>query len=216
LLYRSHVLRATFMTPRRPLGFFLALATAAGCVPVVTPPARVDVGVAKRFEADRPFLRTSVGAHAASLVLAPDLPADVGAGYVAYTRSRGAGAGSEIVQGAYAGADARVAGGEQWRVFAGGRGEALFSDRAGEGMGYGAFGRASAEIMVPLAFQPVAGATNKGAYLGVAYGVFGVGAYLESGVQRLPGSEARGAFGAGLTVRVPATFGIFCCLWPKK
>jgi hypothetical protein len=83
-------------------------------------------------------------------------------------------------------------------------------------MGYGALGRASAELMVPLAFQPVAAASSKGAYLGLAYGMFGVGAYLEGGVQRLPGGEARGAFGAGLTLRAPATLGIFCCLWPKK
>jgi hypothetical protein len=206
------------MLPRSALGPLLSCALAPGCLPLATPPLRADVGAAKRLEADQPFLRASIGAHAASLALSPDLPVDAGAGYVAYTRARGTGASrvSETVQGAYAEASTRVVGGDYWRVFAGGRGEVLFPELAGERTGYSVLGRASAELMLPVEFQPVAGVSSKGAYLGVAYGMIGVGAYLESGIQQLPSGVSSGIVGGGLTLRVPATVGIFCCLWPKK
>jgi hypothetical protein len=208
------------MKRRWLLGSLLSLLLAPGCLPVITPPLRADVGGAKRFDAEPAFVRTSVGAHAASLVTSPDFPVDGGGGYVNYLRTRERGADGrtrrEQVQGAYVEASTRVMGGEYWRVFAGGRGEALLPAGVGERTGYSALGRASAEFMVPLRFQPVAVASNKGAFLGLAYGMFGVGAYLEGGMQRLPTGPSTGVVGGGLTLRVPTAMGIFCCLWPKK
>ncbi|HEU4532998.1 MAG TPA: hypothetical protein VFS00_02730, partial [Polyangiaceae bacterium] len=99
----------------------MSTALAPGCAPVATPPLRADVGMAKRLQADRPFLRASVGAHAASLMTSPDFPVDGGGGYVSYVRQRQRDADGRVrhqrVHGAYVEASTRVAGGEQWRVF---------------------------------------------------------------------------------------------------
>jgi hypothetical protein len=194
------------------LPFSLLVGFLLGCVPVITPPLEVGGGGAMRFGGEAGH-RFTAGSHVASLIPEPNFPLDVGAGYVQTgTVSNHALA---VVHGVYLDGGPRLAGGKFWRVFAGPRAEYYFAPQ-GPAFSYAALGRASAELMLPVELEPVAGSSTDSYYLGVAHGMLAIGVDIEAGYQHLPVDAAWPMAGIGLHVRVPATAGLLCCAWDFK
>jgi hypothetical protein len=189
----------------------LVLATAS-CLPIATPPLRAEVGAQAQIGGER-HLRYGGGAHVASAVPDLDFPLDIGAGYIATdpisVENR------PTSHGIYAEGGPRIAGGSFWRAFATGRAEYYFAP-AGPDLAYAGMARIAVELAAPVKFEPIESSSNKGFYLGVALGAFAVGAYAEAGYQRLVSDAGFSAIGTGLTLRLPATFGIVCCAWDFK
>jgi hypothetical protein len=116
------------------------------------------------------------------------------------------------VHGLYLEGGPRLAGGKFWRVFAVPRAEVYFSPR-GPDPAFAGIVRGQVEIFTPTVGDPTASTSTASSWWGIAFGIFGVGAYLEGGYQHLPNDAAYPLLGAGLTLRVPATAGLVCCAW---
>lgn len=194
-----------------------------GCAPVLSPPGRADVSGGVRLApkaapadttavrkpgqpppaqdtAGAPILRVSAGAHLASAFPNHALPIDVGFGYV-YTDVA---FGERKLHGIYGEFTPLATAGTWWRLFAGVRGEALFSDQEGKKNGFSALGRVGIE-----SFNPVnaIGADDKTLVVGGARGVYGFGGFVEAGGHKLPGGEQAYLLLGGVTVRFPASAG---------
>jgi hypothetical protein len=188
----------------------LALA-ATGCIPLMTPPLKGDLGYAARLGGDSGY-RFSASTNVASLIPDPDFPLDVGAGYVqtstTYADRR------KPVHGIFVEGGPKIAGGSFWRVFAGPRGEYYFSPK-GADPAYAGLVRASVELFSARSGGEIMESTARGpsGWWGVAFGVFAVGAYVEGGYQHLPNAPGLPLVGGGLLLRIPATAGVVCCAW---
>lgn len=176
---------------------------------LAAPPLRGDFGYGPALAALEPSPtrphsdgRIAVGTHTASLLKAPVLPVDVGAGYV-FTRF----AAQRSIHGAYLEVAPSLALTKETRAFFGARAEIQFPDSAERSYGYSLFGRASYELFAHVAGAGAAGSA-KAVVAGAAYGMFALGIYAESGFSVLPGSDTR-AFvtTAGFSVRTPAFAG---------
>lgn len=173
--------------------------------------------------------KVAVGFHLASGWHDPKLPLDVGFGYVRngwnsrdleYSPGelpilREPSGGRAVPQGFYLEARPRVAGGEFWRSFVGGRIEAYVANQT-DVVGVGVLARASIEGLYPVVTEPVAGRSGKKVFFGIAHGVIALGAYAETGYQRWPTGEAGAVLGIGITARIPGVVGVACCVDPTK
>ena len=202
------------------------LGAGAGCAGMVLPPARTEVGSTVIAAGGQPTtgVRFSTGAHLASGSLSTSLPIDVGAGYVyehagsdAPGRSDLAlGAGGDSAptadgvnsQGAYLSAQHLLSHGGGSRSWLGLRGELLVQDGSdGRHTALGSYARIDWELIAPGKGE--GGYTdNCGGGAGVAYGVFGVGLYLESGVRWVESERSAFVTTAGLTLRTPFLAGL--------
>lgn len=206
-----------------------AIAPAAGCAGFVLPPARTEIGSTVIAAGGQPTtgVRFSTGAHLASGSLSKTLPVDVGAGYVyehagsdapgrtdlalggsGQTDPDPATLGGVDSQGAYLSAQHLLTHGSGSRSWLGLRGELLVADGPdGRHAAAGTYGRVDWEL-----FAPGRGAggysDNCGGGAGVAYGVFGVGLYLESGVRWVDSERSAFVTTAGLTLRTPFLAGL--------
>lgn len=201
---------------RRLVATLLALAT-QGCLPLMTPPLKGDLGYAARLGGDSGY-RFSAGTDVASLIPNDELPLMAGGGYVqtstTYGKSR------TPVHGLYLEGGPRVAGGRFWRVFAGPRLEYYFAPK-GADPAYAGIIRTSIELFGASTGEETLKSTSRSpsAWWGVAFGMFAVGAYLEGGYQHLPNDAGFPLIGGGALLRIPATAGVVCCAWdftPKK
>lgn len=211
----------------------LALASGA-CVPFAAPPLRVDVGGAYNTGRSSAREKMSVGAHLASAWHDPNLPLDIGFGYVRNGFASHDGPESTGVEGAasvnpvhatprprravpqgfYLEAGPRIAGGESWRAFVSSRVE-MYAATQSQLVGVGFLARASAEVLYSVQTQPVAGVDRKGVFFGVANGVLALAAYAEAGYQRWPTGETGAVIGIGLSARLPGVIGVACCYLGK-
>ncbi len=193
--------------------FVLAIACASfACLPVATPPARGEIGLATQLGGEQ-HARYAAGAHVASVVPDLDFPLDIGGGYVGTdpisVKNR------PMSHGIYAEGGPKIAGGRFWRAFAAGRAEYYFAP-AGPDPAYAGLARLGIELAAPVRFEPVSSTGSRGFYVGVALGTFAVGAYMEAGYQRLVSDAGMTTIGGGLTLRLPSTFGLLCCAWDVR
>lgn len=218
--------------PRRGLPVWLSLSTALvvtpGCIPVLSPPGRVDVGFGVRPAArapkdDKPsdpkkplptgpvapdqatagllVGKVAVGAHLASAFPNVAMPIDAGAGYV-FTD---VGLGDRKLHGLYAEVTPIANAGDWWRVLAGVHGEVQFADRETKQPGLTLLGRVGIEAYDSVA---VGGAKDKLLAVGGARGQYSYGGFVEAGAHRMPGGEQALLFLAGASFRFPASAGV--------
>jgi hypothetical protein len=184
----------------------------SGCIPVMTPPLKIEGGGAARIGSNAGY-RFGVGTHVASLMPSSDFPLDVGGGYIQ--------TGTEsnqhrlAVHGLYLEGGPRLAGGKNWRAFAGPRAEYYFAPQ-GPNLAYAGLVRASIEVMGAAEGEPVSSVGNRGFYAGIAFGMLAIGAWAEGGYQKLPTDAGLFMLGGGLHIRIPVTAGILCCAWDFK
>jgi hypothetical protein len=193
-----------------------ALILLAGCVPFAFPPSRTDLGFAAvaRGQEGGAGVRLATGVYLASATINPALPLDVGAGYTltAPLRAPAEGPGG-LAQGAYlegvrhlplSPLDHAGAG----RLQVGGRGAMLFG-RGGARPGFELTARLGIE-----GFKTVNGELETSSdAVAVGFGQLGIGGFVEAGYQALPGTGGSAFIGnVGLSVRLPAIFGIVCCI----
>jgi hypothetical protein len=210
----------------------------SGCVPLLLPPVRVDGSMGARFGVHDPtsstaspaptrrvastsppatsqplatIERVSAGFHLADIVSPERVLVDVGAGYV----FNDVGWGDRKIHGLYADFSPVITRQPWWWMYFTLRGEAMFPDGRASGMGYSFFSRLGFETFTFTDGAAGAGAGSGGFAAGAAYGTIAIGGFVEAGAQLLPGGQQAGVALAGLSVRLPATIGVFCCLLPK-
>lgn len=199
------------------------------CIPVLSPPGRLDVGggfrtgvkaepsattTAPRQDARFGPVRStppatagdsvlvvSGGVHLASVLPRRNPPVDVGVGYV-FTDI---GLGDRKLHGIYGEFTPIATAGSWWRLVAGARGEAQFADRSGAGAGYTFLGRVGIETFSPTS---EVGDDDRMLVVGGAYGVYGIGGFVEAGGHKLPGGEQAVLVLGGLSLRFPASAGV--------
>lgn len=189
-----------------------ALLFVSGCLPVMTPPLKGDIGYAARLGGDSGY-RWSAGTDVASLIPDDDFPLFAGGGYV-QTSTR-YGESRMPIHGVYLEGGPRVVGGRFWRVFAGPRLEYYFAPK-GPDPAYAGLIRTSVELFslsTGSPGEPKPTTRSASAWWGVAFGAFAIGAYLESGYQHLPNDAGFPLLGGGALLRIPATAGVVCCAW---
>lgn len=204
------------------------LVAAPGCIPVLSPPGRADVGfgvraAARAPETDRPrdpkkplaagpvapeqntagalVGKVAVGAHLASAFPHVALPIDAGVGYV-FTD---VGLGDRTLHGFYAEVTPIANAGSWWRVLAGVHAEGQLADRDTKKPGMTLLGRVGVEAYDSVA---VTGGSGKALAVGGARGQYSYGAFVEAGAHRLPGGEEALLFVVGASFRFPASAGV--------
>lgn len=177
---------------------------AAGCVvPIVVPPARVDVGYGPSV-AGQHAVHVAAGASLASGQQRRDAAIDVGAGYVLDADPAGAAPGEALIgHGPYLEA-AWLQSGARARTSLGLRGAALWN--SGE-VGGSLAVRLSRELYQP-GNGPWASSDRCGFGAGGWAGSSAVGVYAESGLMAAPGGSTGWSTTVGLTLRTPAVWGI--------
>lgn len=209
-----------------PLAPAALLIFLAGCpVAAGLPGTRTDVAPVTTISSASPGgvetgLQVAAGAHWASIADDPGSAYDFGAGYMmqrfaapdlgsagdlepAAMRSGEA----RVFHAGYLSFDQRIAGAPHWRAWAGARGEMWFAS-AGRGvdLGAGAVARFGVEL---FATGSSSGPVEDRCFVGTGYshGATAIGAFVDGGVRRLPGSnELAAVAAAGLSVRLPSLF----------
>lgn len=193
------------------------------CVAGGLPPSVTDVGSTVQAPTGelRTGLRFSSGAQWASATTRADQDFDVGIGYV-YERIEGEAGdirdqssgdyeldGVRSSQGAYLSFSGVLARNpvEHHRTWLGVRAEFLHASEADGGPSLNLLARGSWEIFGPAVG---AGGTSDacGLAVGAAYGTIGLGVYLEAGARRSLEGEAAFVSTAGVSLRLPALWGM--------
>ena len=168
------------------------MSTGLSIGPPSTSPANVDVHVEQRLAA---------GAHIASASKSGTFPVDIGTGYI-FTR-----VGLDHprnVHGGYFEVAPFIPITAETRAFLGARAEVLIPDADARPAGYALMGRLSYETFAPVEWS--AGTSDKKTAVGSAgYGMFGIGAFAEAGLQHLPGDDrSASVILLGVLLRNPA------------
>lgn len=173
-----------------------------GCVvPFVTPPLRAEVGGATQVSSDRRVdrLHTAVGTHLASGTAARTPRFDLGLGWVFEH------GGGETTQGGYLDSSLFVAARGSTRTSVGQRTELLWTSG---GVGLAAKLRFDHELFGG-ADQEFSSNSDCGIAAGRAHGTPAIGLYVEAGHAWLPESPNAFVATAGITLRAPATYGVW-------
>jgi hypothetical protein len=185
----------------RALGLAAVLLTGTGCViPFATPPVRAEVGAAAPIVRETaPRLQAAIGPHLASGTLRRDQPFDVGAGYLLGHDAGG------TSHGIYVDAAKFIDRTRGARTALGGRASAL---RTPMGTSMGARLRIDHELYGPD-HSDFSGGNLCGSTSGTRIGTLAAGMFAEVGPQRLPGGELAWLAAAGITIRLPASIGVY-------
>jgi hypothetical protein len=157
------------------------------------------------------IFRLSAGFNLANLAPPERVIVDAGAGYI----FNDIGWGDRKIHGLYAEVSPIISRQKGWWVTFTARGEAMFPDSRESGMGYGFIASLGVETFSFTESPAGFAADGKGFGIGAAYGTLAIGAFAEAGAQRLPGGEQQGILLGGISVRLPATAGVYCCVIPK-
>jgi hypothetical protein len=182
-----------------------ALLLCAGCIiPFAVPPIRAELGAAAPIARENPTsLQVAVGSHLASGTRRDDQPFDLGAGYL---RSQGIGEGADDSgHGLYLDGALFISRSRRVRTSVGGRGELLWMPM---GTSVGARLRIDHELFGTGA-RDFRGDNRCGVTSGTHIGTAAFGIFAEAGPQRLPGGDLAWLAAAGVTVRLPASVGVF-------